>query len=103
MEQLVSQAVQEKDPGTLEAIATLWIVPTINPNRTHLAQALDAAQKAVDLENGQLASSLVTLGEVYYNMDEKRKAIECCEKAMQVSEDDEEKASLERHLQSYKK
>lgn len=102
-EQLVKKAGEEKDAEELETLAFFWMDPRVNPEKKDLAISLDAAKKGVELTKEQEISPLMTLAEVNFQMGDKAKAVELCEKAMKLSDDDREKQSIERQMEQYKK
>jgi len=101
-QRLAQKALDEKDSGELETLAFFWMAPMVNPEKKDLDVALDSAKRAVELTKEQEISPLMTLAEIHLAMGEKDKAVALGEKALKLSEDDREKAAIERKVQEYK-
>jgi len=65
--------------------------------------ALASATKANEIEEGKRAEVLDTLARIYFLRKDTAKAIELQTKALEVVDDDELKASLEKTLEEYKR
>lgn len=100
-ERLVSE-LYKNDSANLNEIAWVFVEPEKKSpaSKALLALALKAAQQGVEASKGKDSAVMDTLACAYYANGDKAKAIECLEKALKLSPDDEE---LKGHLELFKR
>lgn len=101
--ELVSRAVDQRDPSILNSIAWTIVDPESDLSKRDLDLAFKAASRAVEFTNNEDPFILDTLARVYFLKKDYKKAVEIQTRAVELLGDNPQAESFRAALQEYKK
>jgi hypothetical protein len=101
-ETLIPELVAKKNDRSLFRLRGIWASKQVNPERKHIAVALQAAEAYMKLKGDNDFLALYGVADSQYAAGNSKKAVEFAEKALAASKNEKEKEFLRKRIAQFK-
>ncbi|HVK19051.1 MAG TPA: TlpA disulfide reductase family protein [Fimbriiglobus sp.] len=102
-EAMLPKLAEKKNTTLLNNLRAVWADKDLNPEKKHVALAVQAAEAVLKVEGEKHPMALLGAADAHHAAGDKAKAVEFAEKSLKLAENDDQKKFIQQQLEKYKK